>query len=126
MSQTMRWTMMNLLQFRLPTPWRDPGTTLRSYFIRSSGWQDFVASCHHVVVELGDLLIIEKFVPRLHRPICAPIPHCVEKVIEHQFFVGIDQIRCEASAHGVHPVASVAVNVPPLPTVIDLVINRRG
>src|SRR4030095_4704442 len=117
--------MMNLLQFRLPTRWRDPGTTLWSDLIRSSRWQDFVRSRHDVVVELSDLLIIEQFVPRLHRPICATISYCAEKVLERQFFVRIDQIRREVSTNSVHPVTPVAVNVTPLSTVIDLTINRR-
>src|SRR5262249_43947344 len=114
----------SLLEFWPTLRW-NPGAAFRPYFVGSAWGQDFVGSRHHVVIELSDLLIVKKLVPCLHRAIGASISNHIRKKLKRQFLVGINQIRREVPANCIHAVASIAVNMPPLPSVIYVLISLR-
>src|SRR5262249_35929797 len=96
---------------------------IRTHFIRSSGRQDFLSSRSDVKIELCDLLIVEKLVPSLHCAVGTSVSNSENKIFQRQLPVRIDQIRCERSTDGVHPMTSVTINVPPFPAVIDVLVR---
>src|SRR5262249_54424878 len=78
-TRTIRWAITHL--FKLwPTFGRNPGTAFRAYLVRSTRRQDFVGSCHDVVIELSNLFVVEKFVPRLHGAIRTAASNPIKKV----------------------------------------------
>src|SRR5262249_44589372 len=106
-----------------PTFRRDPGTALRSHFVWPSRRQNFLRPCHHAVIELRDLFFVKKFVPRLHRPVGASVSNGGPEICQSEFQIGINQVRRKRAANGVHAVAPVAVNVPPFPSGVDILID---
>src|SRR5262245_13190929 len=118
-------TLQHLFGF-WPTFRDDPVAAVRSDFIGSARGQHFVRSCQNVVIELSDLFVVKKLAPRLHRAVGASVPNGVYELFESQLSVWIAQIRRERPADGVHTVATVAVNVPPLPSVVDILVHVGG
>src|SRR5262245_61006266 len=55
-----------------PVRGRNPRAAFWSDLVGPSGRQHFVGPCPDVVIELGDLLVVEQLVPRLHLAVGAP------------------------------------------------------
>ena len=68
-------------------------TAVRPDLIRSPGRQHFVGSGSDVVIELRNLFIVEKFIPRLHRAVGTSIFNREQELFKCEFQIRICQVR---------------------------------
>src|SRR5688572_15045603 len=108
-----------------PTLRRRPAAAVGADFVRTTGGKDSVGPCDDVVVDLRDLLVVEKFVPGLHPALRHAIAHLAKKNGECQLTLRINQCGSQRRADCILAMTPVAVNVPPLPAVIHTLINVR-
>src|SRR5262249_53439378 len=106
-----------------PACWRNPGTTVRPDLIRSSPGQQFLSSRPYIGINFGDLSIVEQLIPCRHSLLGCPVANPLQKLLISQFSIRICQARRQPCAECVDSVASVTVDMPPFPAIIDAFIN---